>query len=550
MNFSFKRNSAAKLRDRKPLTLPPISLLSPESLPLREVQSDVWEQDLGLSDLAYALTLSPRYGSFVRRVLAALITDPATIRWRQEVLADLLAQPLLVKSIRDLLPRLADLGIGTPMLGQKKRLLLIEAADRVSQLELYVEIAQKLYEAFNGATLRSPALLQLRDHLRTLINDEAFGGLRDELPALRQPLQALSSITIGINLDPQLQPVSCTLVAINNKPIGEESSLLERLLGRRSDDSEETGIAPLHFVPDNPEYRPLSQIFQDMDRILTQAAQPVVRGLEKYVRVSHHSLNQLEYELAFFVAAVDLIGKLRSKNVAMCQPEIAPLAERVTTMTGLVNVVLALRQDQAPVASAAIFDAQPGRIAILTGPNSGGKTTYLQAVGLAQVMAQAGLFVPANTARISPADQLLTHFPRLETRQQGRLAEEAERLRLIFAQATAHSFVLLNESLSSTAFGEALYLAQDVLAGLRSIGARTIFATHLVELVEHISEIEAAVAGDCSLYSLVAGIELGEDGTPQLTYRVTQGSPLGRSFAQEIARRHGISLEQILKGRS
>jgi hypothetical protein len=85
---------------------------------------------------------------------------------------------------------------------------------------------------------------------------------------------------------------------------------------------------------------------------------------------------------------------------------------------------------------------------------------------------------------------------------------------------------------------------------LRAAGARAIYATHLVELAERLDEVEAAVAGDSRPFSLVAGIDLGDldgaDGEARPNYRVTRGLPLGRSYAQEIARRHGISLRQIL----
>jgi DNA mismatch repair ATPase MutS len=291
----------------------------------------------------------------------------------------------------------------------------------------------------------------------------------------------------------------------------------------------------------------LSPLFQDLDRLLTQVAQPVAQALKRYVKTGSGSLAALEYELAFYVAAVGLIRRLAARGVRFCQPEIAPVEERVIQIGDLVNISLALKNEN-PVASHAEFGTE-GRIAILTGPNSGGKTTYLRSLGLTQVLFQAGLFVPASRARISPVDAILTHFPALETRQQGRLAEEAVRLREIFQQCTRHSLVLLNETFSSTASGEALYLAQDILAALRTIGARAIFATHLTELAEHLDDIEASIAGDSRLFGLIAGVKLNDDGQATATFEIKRGKPLGRSYAQEIARRHGISLEQILQAR-
>jgi DNA mismatch repair ATPase MutS len=157
------------------------------------------------------------------------------------------------------------------------------------------------------------------------------------------------------------------------------------------------------------------------------------------------------------------------------------------------------------------------------------------------------LFITAEQAVISPVETILSHFPALETRQQGRLAEEAERLNRLFQQVTRHSLILLNETFSSTSAREAVYLAQDILAGLRIIGVQAIFATHLIELVDYLDEITASVEGESALFSLVAGIEPNADGTPIRTFVIQPGQPAGRSYAQEIARQHGISLEQILE---
>jgi DNA mismatch repair ATPase MutS len=189
-----------------------------------------------------------------------------------------------------------------------------------------------------------------------------------------------------------------------------------------------------------------------------------------------------------------------------------------------------------------------GRIFVLTGPNQGGKTTYTQAVGLAHVLAQAGLYVPGSRARISPVDNIYTHFP-VEERpdaEAGRLGEEAQRLNDLFARATRHSLILLNESLSSTSPGESLYLAQDVVRILRLLGARAIFATHLHDLAASLDDLNAQTPGDSPLISLVS-LAVDHDGAGEVrqTYRIVPGPPLGRSYAREIAARYGISYEQL-----
>lgn len=533
------------------LSLPPLSLMAPVPQKLNPPKSTVWEDDLGIDDLIRELTPERRYRSYVRTVLVSLVTDAEVIYWRQSVLADLLANPELVNTLEAALPELATLAQDSAMLGSRTRSLLLETSDRLSELDIYTELLASLHHALINASLESEALIQLRDNLAELIVKPDYINLRDSLPLMREPLQNIGSITVGINLDMNLKPISAVLMSINGRDIGQPPSLIDRLInGINSDDSSASlrGVAPIHAFARESEMRKYDPLFQDMDRLMQQTAKPIAHALKQYIRTTSANLVRLEPELAFYVAAVQMIQRLTAKGIAFCKPVVAQMENRITDITGLVNITLALTNNHKPISSNVQFD-DTGRVAVLTGPNSGGKTTYLRNVGLAQVMFQAGLHVPAHQAKISPVTNLLTHFPRPENRLQGRLEEEASRLRTLFHQANEHSLVLLNETFSSTAFGEALYLAQDILSGLCAIGVRAVFATHLVELVERFSEIESNVEQRSSLVSLVAGIHLDDSGNAQPTYQITRRQPLGRSYAREIARQHGISLEQILSER-
>ncbi|GAB4550122.1 MAG: hypothetical protein OHK0023_15530 [Anaerolineae bacterium] len=524
------------------------SLMYPHGSVPQISRSTAWANDLGLDMLANAISIEHRYSSYIRQTLAGLNSDPSVIAWRQAVLNDFLDIPMLLEGVAKLLPNLAELRQGRTLLGNRQRPPLLETADRLTELEVYLNTVSALYELLRTAPLRAQALVALREQLRRLSAEAEFQKLKAELPELQRPLQKLSSLTIGVNLDAQLQPLSAVLLSINEYRFGEPRSLLSRLIGHPGDVND-SAIAPVHHTPDDPSRRPLSPLYQDLERLLSQTLQPVARALARYVRISAAPLTGLEQELAFYVSAAQFIQKMAARNVPFCQVQIAPNDERAMHIEGLVNIHLALRANTPLIPNEARFDAD-GRIAILTGPNSGGKTTYLQAIGLAQVLFQAGLHVPSQSARISPVDGIFTHFPALESQQSGRLAEEAARLREICLRATDKSLVLLNESLSSTIASEALYLAQDVLCGLRAIGVRAIFATHLVELAERVAEMHGMVEGSSDLYSLTAGVALREDGSAQPTFQITRGAPLGRGYAREIARRHGISLEQILQARS
>jgi DNA mismatch repair ATPase MutS len=185
---------------------------------------------------------------------------------------------------------------------------------------------------------------------------------------------------------------------------------------------------------------------------------------------------------------------------------------------------------------------------VITGANQGGKTTYVQGAGLLQVMAQAGLFVPAERATVSPADTVITHFPSGEAGsiETGRLSQELGDLAHMFDGATPDSLLLLNESLASTNAAEALVVAEEMLSALRRVGTRTIYATHLHEIADRLEHINEPPDAGPAVRGLTAETEW--DGqSVRRTYRIVPGSPAGRSFARDLARKHGISYEQLIE---
>ena len=242
-------------------------------------------------------------------------------------------------------------------------------------------------------------------------------------------------------------------------------------------------------------------------------------------------------------------GDVAGRRSRERRAERAPAGERACNVEDAYNLDLALRLRLAEgeaamrqkVVTNQIAAGEGALIAIVTGPNSGGKTTYTRAIGQAQVLAQAGLLVPGSSARISPVDAIYSHFAAPERADigGGRLAEELERLAQIFRHATRHSLVLLNEPLASTDHAAARALCRDILAGLQLLGARAVFVTHIYELAD-----DAGVPGVISLTAGVTAIAQNGD-TPVPSYSIAPGRPQIAGYAAELARRHGLSRDQI-----
>ncbi len=504
----------------------------------------------------------------VRQTLSELCTDPAVIAYRQEVVDDFLNDPALRERLAQLLPDLEALSETSPSNrfqpldeGAVQRI-----ARRLGDLELFVDVARQLERFLEVAPVRATALRALRDYVRGITGTPAFLALEAELPALRATLSQARSVTVGINLTPDLAPESATILALSEERVEGARTLLGRLLGGHDAGR---GITPLQRggTVGNGVTGPPNRLTRDLNKLLEDVTTPVGRALDRYAAMPIETLAAIGPELALLLNGALLVERLGRAGLPMCRPEPLPPDDRVSELGDGYDISLALRlhrpdgtlvggSDPANgptngvvgiVTNVMTFDDTSGRVWILTGPNRAGKTTYTRAVGLAHVLFQAGLYVPARTARLSPVDAIYTHFPSPERAQpgMGRLDEEAERLAEIFRRATPCSLVLLNETLAGTAASEAEGIARDALRGLRLLGARAVYVTHLHDLAMAVDELNATTPGTSLVGSLVADADDEEDSAigPQhrRTIRIHPGDPRGKSLATEIARRHGIS---------
>ncbi len=476
-------------------------------------------------------------------------TDPAVMRYRMATFEDMMQCNELTEMLNRLVPILNDI--------TELRRLEADSGDpndylsSITEIELYVSSIEVLHQGLKETKdrVKSPAFTALTDLITKLAESEYYCELNQKLNELTRRVREIKSVTIGVNLDARLQPTSAGVLSVNSEAF-KSGDVLDKILRLSFKSDEYTCIANLvPFGKKNSENQKmaLSMAFNaainDVYRASLRSWKKIV---QEYVLENTEFLLNLMPEFEFLVQGTKMLKQLRQKGCSLIIPDIRPMEERTFTATALYNPCVALKIEEDIVPNDLIFD-KDATIYVLTGPNRGGKSVITCALGLAQVMMQLGMYVPALEASISPVDAIYTHFPTgaEDTIDKGRLGEECARLGEIFDCVTKQSLVLLDESLSSTGSYEASYIAAEVLGGLAHVGCRCLFSTHLHELAAEIDNINrrSLENGGVAIDTLVAGIE----GEGKRSFRIIRAKPDGKSYAHDIAASYGLTYEKILK---
>lgn len=182
-------------------------------------------------------------------------------------------------------------------------------------------------------------------------------------------------------------------------------------------------------------------------------------------------------------------------------------------------------------------------IAIITGPNMGGKSTYLRQAALIAIMAQMGSFVPAESAHLPLIDRIFTRIGASDNLSRGRstFMVEMTETAVILNTATPRSFIVLDEIGRGTATYDGLALAWAVVEQIHSTTrAKTLFATHYHELTDLAEQLEG-------VRNLRVSVK--ESGDQVIFLHKVEPGKADRSYGIEVARLAGLPLSVIERAR-
>lgn len=471
-------------------------------------------QDLALETVFEAMSAADPYLREVsQRALTVGLQDPEAIRYRQQILADCIAHPQIVRRMY---------------------------AVAISAIERERHVWGFTFRQPEGLLHRSVEVLGIfRDHLRELrsiadahpgeFHSEGFRVLFDMLArelddaylaSIAEHLRRLQFRRHGLLMSARLGKGNKAAQYHIRKPFDVRPSLRERVEGWMLQLVGGDGSTFVYELDDRDEAG-----FQALQELRDRGLAPVAAALAASTAHILDFFKMLRAELAFHIGCLNLRERLLAKGEPVCFPDPVPAGQCLVSARGLYDLSLSLSMQARAVGNDLSADRE--RLVMITGANRGGKTTFLRSVGLAQLLMQCGAFVPAERYRAGVCTRLFTHFKRQEdaAMRSGKLDEELSRMSTMVDHLAEGSMVLLNESFASTNEREGSEIARQIVRALLERGVKVLYVTHLHDLAEGFYRAPP----DPTVF--LRAERLPDGGR---TFKVLEGEPLSTSFGADV----------------
>jgi DNA mismatch repair protein MutS len=435
-------------------------------------------------------------GRLLRRWLLEPLVGADDIWARQEAVAELVDDPRLRDELRGSISGVGDL----ERLGGKLGTLRVTPRDLAS-LRRSLECLPRVREAADGAASELLSSLgsgldcldDVADLLGRAISEDAPATLQDggviregwsaDLDEIRSTRDGARDFIAGLQARERERTGIGSLKVGFNKVFGYYLEVTKSNLARVPDDyvrKQTLTNGERYFTPELKEWE--ERVFGAEDRI---ARLEVALFADVRERVGA-SVPRLQ-DTGARIAALDVLSSFAHVAVARLyvRPEVHTGFD-LDIRAGRHPVVETMMPREAFIPNDIRLD-DSGYIVVLTGPNMAGKSTVLRQIGLIQLLAQIGAFVPADSARVGVADRIFTRVGASDNLARGQstfMVEMSETAAIVHG-ATARSLVLLDEIGRGTSTYDGVSIAWAVTEHIHEhIGAKTVFATHYHELTQ------------------------------------------------------------------
>jgi len=490
-------------------------------------------------------TMTGMGGRLIRRRLLRPSVTEAEINARLDAVEALLTDTILRAELRKVLVQILDLerllakitlGTATPreLLAMGRSLLKVPELNRLLGDSRFDEVSEVRDRILQGISDDPPVNLTDSGTIRDGIHAEL-----DELRDLsRNSKQYLANIEVRERQRTGIASLKVRFNSVFGYYIEISKSNLDRVPADY--DRKQTLVGAERFI--TPELKELEgKILAAEEKMLE-----IERTLFTEIRTFAASHAERIRLLAAAIAEIDLnagLAQVAAEN-RYTRPKFVQGGElRVSGGRHPVIEQLAARDAQRFIPNDVSLDGDGKYLAIITGPNMGGKSTYLRQVALISILAQMGSFVPADEASLPIVDRVFTRIGAADNLARGRstFMVEMTETAVILNTATKNSLIILDEIGRGTSTYDGLALAWAVVEFIHErIGARTLFATHYHEL----TELADRLAGVRNLH-----VAVKESGDQIIFLRKVLAGAADRSYGIEVARLAALPMSVIERAR-
>jgi len=503
---------------------PFVSILFPDGMPsLDAVDEPPFFRDLNL-DQVVAAVVDKREEYDLVPILHTPLASVEQIEYRHEVFRDLDVSAIH-DSLREFGERMHRVRSFLTLVSKQhykpeKQRWLLDAAT------LYTEAVRDLARVLGQEELASTGLRSFAAYLVEHVSGASFTSLASEAAAVRDGLEQVT-----YNL--QINGTRVTVSRYEDEP--DYSDEIEELFARFRQGDVESKLAKVGDGGSMDHVE--AKIAQLVARLFPREFEALRTFCSRHADFIDPTIAAFDREIHFYLAWAGYRESVSSgTDLVFSFPEVSAESKQ-EVVDDAFDVALAWKSPSGggEVVRNGYRLVGNERLLVVTGPNQGGKTTFARMFGQLHYLATLGLPVPARRAQLFLVDRIFTHFEREEVvgSLRGKLDDELVRIREIVDTASASSGVVLNEMFSSATLADARDLGTDVLNDLIARGCLGVCVTFIDELSR---------LGEATV-SMVA--QVAPHDPAQRTYRVLPQPADGRAYAWAIAKKYGLSYEQL-----
>lgn len=446
--------------------------------------------------------------------------DPEVIKKRQAVYKNLSENRVVLEAFKKISSKMSELffafeSAGIGISGGSNEIML----NSVCAVNSYISFIEFALKELKHTELRAEGLCDFYEFIKSQAESEDFKKLKKNSETVCQNIRNIKSVTVGINLDANLRVLESGLVSINSTAYRSANFIDKLLSASFNEPADFECICPLSEMGKALKRDELAtvnfRLNKALDKILTKNIKSMSADTKGFLSRVCKELAGLKKGLSFYLSAVRFFESLQNTGLPVCLPKVTVDEYRVNELYN--HRIASVKGIEETVPSSLEFDDR-GKIYVLTGANSGGKTVFLESVITAQLLFQTGLPVFAREAVMCPFDALhvyLANTVNEDTNVYGRFENEVRWFSRCIETAGIKELFIMDELFSGTSSYEAVDIAVSALMKIKEKQGHALFSTHIHDTARRIEDNRGAMRyvgldnlcikaeGDTSLYTVL-----------------------------------------------